>query len=330
MSDATTLTLHPEAEGIDVTAIIVNYNTSALLRPCIDALRASAGRLRLQIVIVDNASRDDSVPVLRRSFSDCDLILNPVNEGFGRANNRALAWAKGRYVLLLNTDAFVAPDSLTRTVGYMDENARCGILGVRLEGRDGELQPSCRYFPTPWNEFLLETGTHKLFPRARMVDDMAWDHGAVRACDWVPGCYYLVRRRVIETVGLFDPRYFLYYEEVDHCRAAKAAGWDVTYFPHTTVVHIGGESAKTDATITGSGRQISSLQVESGLLYYRKHHGWAGLSANVLLSTLGDAVMAAKWVLKRRTWSGVGGFWTHLRTVWDLSWRTRAGTRPTR
>ncbi|POZ99712.1 glycosyltransferase family 2 protein, partial [Pseudomonas sp. MWU12-2312b] len=109
----------------------------------------------------------------------------------------------------------------------------------------GDLQPSCRYFPTPLNVFMARTGLERFFPGVKKVDDMTWDHNSVRECDWVPGCYYLIRREVIDQVGLFDPRYFLYYEEVDHCKRVKQAGWKVVYYPHTTVVHIGGESAKS-------------------------------------------------------------------------------------
>ena len=319
-----------DAATIDVTVIIVNYNTRDLLRPCVEALRASAAGMRLQTVIVDNASRDDSADLLRAEFADCDLLFNTENVGFGRANNQALALAKGRYLLLLNTDAFVASDSLGRTVRFLDEHPRCGLLGVRLEGRDGELQPSCRYFPTPWNEFLLTTGLARYFPGTRLIDDMAWDHASVRECDWVPGCYYLVRKSVVDQVGLFDPRYFLYYEEVDHCRAVKAAGWGVAFYPDTTVVHLGGESAKTDSAITGTGRQISALQIESGLLYYRKHHGVAGLWANLALTTLGDAILAMKWVLRRRTLRGAAAFWAHTVTTWSLFRRTGWAQRPTR
>lgn len=315
---------------VDVTVIIVNYNTAGLLRPCLDALRASVGGLRLQIIIIDNASRDDSAAVLRRDFSDCELVFNAHNVGFGRANNQAIDRARGRYLLLLNTDAFVLPDTLRKTVRYLDDNPACGLLGVRLESRDGSLQPSCRYFPTPWNEFLVSLGLERVFPHARLVDDMAWDHGSVRECDWVPGCYYLVRRRVVEQVGLFDPRFFLYYEEVDHCRAVKSAGWQVRFYPDTTVVHIGGESARTDSEITGAGRQISALQIESALLYFRKHHGRLGLFASVALNTVADAVMAAKWLLKKRSFAGTAAFRTHVATVWSLLWRTRWATRPTR
>lgn len=319
-----------DTTAIDVTAIIVNYNTSGLLRPCVNALRNSAAGLRLQIVIVDNASRDDSAAVMRADFADCELLFNTENVGFGRANNQALAVARGRYVLLLNTDAFVAADTIAVTVRYLDENARCGLLGVRLEGRDGELQPSCRYFPTPWNEFLFTTGLARFFPGTRLIDDMDWDHTSVRECDWVPGCYYLVRRSVVDQVGLFDPRFFLYYEEVDHCRAVKAAGWNVVFYPGTTVVHIGGESAKTDSAITGAGRQISALQIESSLLYYRKHHGVGGVLASLALTTLGDLVLVLKWVLRRRTLRGAAGFGRHAAETWSLLLRTNWATRPTR
>jgi N-acetylglucosaminyl-diphospho-decaprenol L-rhamnosyltransferase len=317
-------------EEVDLTALIVNYNTRDLLRPCIDALRASAAGLRLQIVIVDNASRDDSATLLKSDFADCDLLFNTANVGFGRANNQALALARGRHVLLLNTDAFVAPDSIGRTLRYMESHPACALLGVRLVGRDGVLQPSCRYFPTPWNEFLVRTGLARWFPRTRLVDDMAWDHASPRECDWVPGCYYLVRKSVVDRVGLFDPRFFLYYEEVDHCRAIKAAGGQVMYCPETTVVHIGGESAKSDSEITAGGRQISALQIESGLLYHRKHHGRAGVWLTAVLAALGDALLSLKCLLKLQGPRAALHCWAHTATTWSLLRKTGWGLRPTR
>ncbi len=318
------------SEAFDVTAIIVNYNTRALLAQCVDALRAGSVGLRLQIVIVDNGSRDGSQELLRSDFGDCELILNVDNVGFGRANNQAVAVARGRHLLLLNTDAFIEPAGVVRTVAYLDAHPECGLLGVRLVGRDGLLQPSCRYFPTPWNEFVGRAGLQRFFPRTRMVDDMDWDHATPRHCDWVPGCYYLVRRTVVDRVGLFDPRFFLYYEEVDHCRAVKAAGWEVTYCPETTVVHIGGESAKSDGELTEGGRQISSLQIESGMLYHRKHHGLAGLWLNIALGMLADLLLAMKWVIRRRPLAGLRAYWTHAATTWSLLRRTGWAHRPTR
>ena len=320
--------------GVDdcvvLTVIIVNYNTRSLLAPCIEAVRTSAGVLPMQIVIVDNASRDGSVELMKEAFADCDLLFNAVNVGFGRANNQACALARGRYVLLLNTDAFVAADTIGRTIRFLEANPDCGLLGVRLEGRDGSLQPSCRYFPTPWNEFLSRTGFERRLPRVRMIDDMAWAHDSVRECDWVPGCYYLVRKSVIDQVGLFDPRFFLYYEEVDHCQRVKEAGWKVVFFPDTTVVHYGGESAKSDSPLTAAGRQIDALQIESALLYHRKHHGIAGLCAAVALTTVGDALLALKWLLKGRSMAGARSFLAHTKSTWSLLRLTAAGLRPTR
>jgi GT2 family glycosyltransferase len=139
-----------------------------------------------------------------------------------------------------------------------------------------------------------------------------------------------VRKPVLDQVGLFDPRFFLYYEEVDHCRAVKAAGWQVMFYPDTTVVHIGGESAKVDAKISAAGRQIPALQIESGLLYFRKHYGRAGLLASVALTTLGDALLAAKQLLRRRSWSGVRSHWQHAATTWSLLRKTGWALRPTR
>ena len=184
---------------------------------------------------------------------------------------------RGRYVLLLNTDAFVSPDTLVKTISFMDQNSRCGILGVKLVGEDGSLQPSCRFFPTPWNVFVAANGLARYFPKTKLVDDMTWDHRTTRQCDWVPGCFYLVRKEVVDQIGLFDPRFFLYCEEVDHCRRARDAGWIVTFYADTQVVHIGGESAKTDPAFTSASRQIAPLQVESELLYFRKHYGLLGL-----------------------------------------------------
>ncbi|MBC8055340.1 MAG: glycosyltransferase family 2 protein [Rhizobiales bacterium] len=327
---------HPQAAAVgsaspnvDVTALIVNYNTAHLLERSIGLLRASEGDLSLQISIVDNASRDDSVRLIRERFVDCDFIANATNVGFGRANNQMLAGAAGRYVLLLNTDAFVEPRTLRSTVEFMDQHPECGVLGVRLEGRDHSLQPSCRYFPTPWNSFLARTGLDRVFTSTRMMDDMSWDHASIRECDWVPGCYYLVRRVVIDEVGLFDPRYFLYFEEVDHCRAVKAAGWKVVYFPDTTVVHIGGESAKSDAQLT-SGRQISELQVESELLYFRKHHGRIGVAVHIGLTLLADLIVGAKDLVRNRRRGSWASRWQSCLTWLTLLRRTGWGQRATR
>jgi len=315
---------------LDISVILVSYNTIELTRKALSHLFASLHNLEMKVVIVDNASKDHSADVLRREYPSITLIENKENVGFGRANNQALPYINSRYVLLLNTDAFVEQDTIAKTVQYMDAKPHCGILGVKFLGGDGELQPSCRFFPTPWNIFLNRTGLKRIFKYAKMVDDMSWDHASVRDCDWVPGCYFLVRKEVIDQIGFFDPRYFLYYEEIDLCFAAKKAGWHVTYFPYTSVVHLGGESAKSEGEITSSGKQLESLRIESELLYFRKNHGFVAVILDVCLITLANSIQLLKDIVKFRL---NRGHFVHLKLsllVWKSFIRTHMGRQPTR
>jgi GT2 family glycosyltransferase len=319
-----------KSEVPDITVILVSYNTAHLFERLFLTLDLAASDVRLQIIVVDNASRDNSVEILKRLGSRVELIESSVNVGFGRANNQALARARGRYLLLLNTDAFVSPDTLVKTLKFMWQNPSCGIVGVKLVGEDGSLQPSCRFFPTPWNIFLVENGWDRYFPKTRLVDDMTWNHEGTRECDWVPGCFYLVRKEVVEQVGLFDPRFFLYYEEVDHCRRARNAGWTITYCGHTQVVHVGGESAKTDAKLTSAGRQVASLQIESELLYFRKHHGFIGLLTTIILTACGALLATLKDMVHPENNGSRNRQREKLRLVMSLLGPTRWATQSTR
>jgi hypothetical protein len=154
-----------------------------------------------------------------------------------------------------------------------------------------------------------------------MVDDLEWAHDEVRLCDWVTGCYFLVRREAIEDVGLFDPRYFLYCEELDLCRTMKSAGWQIAFFPHTQVVHIGGESAKTAGVALTSGNQISELQMESELLYFRKQHGLVGLLQFAAFALIADVVNLTRTLIKSKNWPNTKS----IATRWKLLFKTRFG-----
>jgi len=294
-----------------------------------DALEAASDGLEVRFWIVDNASRDDSVNVLQKHFPRFTAEVNSVNVGFGRANNQLLKHVQGQYVLLLNTDAFVEPDTLRKTLAYMESHPKCGLLGVKLLSRDGSVQPSCRYFPTPWNVFLSRTGLVKIFPRTRLVDDPYWDPMKEQECDWVPGCYYLFRRQVLDSVGLFDPLYFLYCEEVDHCKRVKEAGWKVIYYPETSVVHLGGESAKSDSELNAVN-QISSLQIESELLYFRKHHGLIGVLSHLMLTAIGCVYIALKDLMRGRGWFVAKSKLKAFAATWRLFAQTSWATIPTR
>lgn len=293
-------------------------------------LLASDCSYELQVIVIDNASKDDSANMLKTSFPQIQLIENTQNVGFGRANNQALPFIKGDYVLLLNTDAFVETDTIQKTVSFIENHPKTGVLGVKLLGRDGVLQPSCRYFPTLKNLFIERIGLKHLFNNIQFVDNMAWNHATNRNCDWVPGCYYLMRKTMIDEVGLFDPLYFLYYEEVDHCYAAKKAGWQVTYFAGASVVHIGGESAKSIGTISKASRQLVSLQIESELLYFRKNHGFYGLLKYLVLQSIADCITLIKSLLKLKAPSFYKIPLQHLYMSWQLFFKTKLGAIATR
>lgn len=318
---------------MDVSIVLVSYNTVDLLAETLRRIQESPGTFAREVIVVDNASRDHSADYIRTHHPECRLIENAANVGFARANNQALQWATGRYVLLVNTDAFVESDTIEKTVAYMDAHPNCGILGVKLVAENGRLHSSARYFPTPWNIFLQRAGLQRFFKGARLVDDMNWDHASVRHCDWVPGCYYLVRKAVIDKIGLFDPRYFLYYEEVDQCLAARKAGWDVVFYPDAKVIHIGGQSAKKFEgveVVTRSGPELEALRIESELLYFRKNHGPTAVWMNVLLTSLGDVVIVLKRLLKRNSPAGADAGAKHVALVWFIFMRTHWGSRPTR
>jgi len=217
--------------------------------------------------------------MIAREFPDVRLFRSGVNLGFAGANNVAFPACRGRYVVLLNSDAFLTPGALPRSVERMDADPNIGIGGVRLVGRDGSWQPSARMFPSLLNDFLMLSGLSSRYPKSRFFGrmDRTWASPDQEAeVDWVPGAYSIIRRQALDQVGYFDGRFFLYYEEVDLCRRMKNAGFKVCYFPEIVVVHLGGESSKTlrQMKMSSAGAQLTLWRMRSVLLYYRKHHGW--------------------------------------------------------
>ncbi|HKD68681.1 MAG TPA: glycosyltransferase family 2 protein [Candidatus Binataceae bacterium] len=265
----------------DVSVVIVSFNTRDLLRECIGTLYRQADGVSLETIVVDNASRDSSAEMIDAEFPEIKLIRSDINLGFAAANNRGFAVARGRYVVLLNSDAFPETDALRRSVEKMDRAPRVGLAGARLIGRDGSWQPSARTFPSVLNDFLALSGLAAKYAHSRFFGrfDRTWaDQQQPAQVDWVPGAYSIIRRDLLEQIGYFDERFFLYYEEVDLCRRVKAAGYQVWYWPDVVVVHLGGESSKTVTrlSMSSSGRQLTLWRMRAGYLYYRKHHGFAG------------------------------------------------------
>ncbi|MBK1699962.1 glycosyltransferase family 2 protein [Thiococcus pfennigii] len=266
-----------------VSVVIVSFNTRELLAECLTTLAARAGTVSYEVIVVDNASRDGSADLVAERFPEAVLIRSERNLGFAAANNLGFAAARGRFLVLLNSDAFLEPQALERAVAHMEANPRAGLGGARLIGRDGAWQPAARRFPSPLREFLTLSGLAARYPRSRFFGqlDRTWaDPLAPAAVDWVPGAFAILPRDLIARIGAFDEAFFLYYEEVDLCRRIRAAGLEVWYWPDVVVVHIGGESSRTqthlEMSAAGKGAQLTLWRMRSELLYYRKHHGWLG------------------------------------------------------
>jgi GT2 family glycosyltransferase len=262
----------------DVSVILVSYNTAELTRECLESVQRERGAVSVETIVVDNASRDESRAMIERDFKEVKLVRSAVNLGFGAANNEGMKLARGRYVVLLNTDAFLHAGALKAAVKFMDEHPRCGIAGAKLVGRDGEFQASARRFPSTLDDAIVYWGLAAKYPRSRFFGrfDRTWadENEAVKA-DWVPGAFCIVRREALEEVGEFDPAFFLYYEEVDLCRRMREHGYEVWYRPEIGVTHLGGESSRslTEHDFSEVGAQVTLWRMRSTLLYYRKHHG---------------------------------------------------------
>lgn len=227
-------------DASELTVVIVSHNTRDLLRECLRSLAAAGDRVPLRVIVVDNASRDDSPAMVRREFPGVELAANPDNVGYSRAVNQALRVARGPYALVLNPDILVRPGSLDRLVSFMEEHPRAGVAGGKLLNPDGSLQHSCRTFYTLRTLLYRRTVLGKIFPRSRVIRDhlMAdWDHAAAREVDWVLGACMMVRREAIHDVGLMDERFFLYFEDVDWCYRMNRRGWKVWYVPDAVMVH---------------------------------------------------------------------------------------------
>ena len=267
-----------EDEIIDVSIVIVSFNTSDVTRQCLEHVQKHAAEIRQEVFVVDNASTDGSADMVQREFPWVQLIRLDKNRGFAGGNNPAMEKAKGRYVLLLNSDAFLAEGVLEKTIQYMDEHPGIGVLGCKLTDPDGTIQPSARMLPGPLNKILHITGLAARFSKSKFfgrVDYTWWDHDQPKQVGWVVGAYFLIRRETMEAIGVLDERYFLYFEEIDYCLSARRAGWEVVFYPNARVIHLGGQSSvKTGKRVSAKGRQMIGIRITSEYRFYRKLYAW--------------------------------------------------------
>jgi len=301
------------ARPVDLSVVIVNWNTCDELRKCLHSIR-EADSDRTETIVVDNASFDESVGMLRREFPWVRLIGNSENLGFAKAGNIGIEAARGRYLFLLNPDTEVEKGAFPALVSFGDENPDVGIFGPKVLNPDGSLQCSCRRFPTLRAALYRYTPLGRLFPTNpytrdyRMTD---WDHSHPRDVDWVSGAAVVIRREMLDAIGLFDERFFMYCEDVDLGCRAKQAGWRVAYYPAVAVVHVIGRSSDRNAN-----RMIIEFH-RSMYLFFKKHYAPRSSFLVRLIVPVGLFLVARAIVARN--------YLRYLR--WMLAWRIRHALR---
>ena len=253
---------------MDVSIIIVNWNTRDILDNSLKSVYGQTSGIAFEIIVIDNASTDGSVKMIKTEFPQVILVGNAENRGFAAANNQGMEISQGRYILLLNSDTIILDNAIKKTVDVADSKEQAGIIACRVLNPDRSLQLTCSMFPSILNMFLWITYLHKLFPHNRFFcrEHMTWwNYDDTREVDVVFGCFMLVRHEALEQVGTMDEQYFMYFEETDLCWRFKKSGWKVMFTPCAEIVHLGGSS---------SGQVKSEMMLywkKSMLLFYKKH-----------------------------------------------------------
>ncbi|MBN2490024.1 MAG: glycosyltransferase family 2 protein [Planctomycetes bacterium] len=255
--------------AFDLSVIIVSYNTREILRHCLRSIFHQDHGVRLQVIVVDNASRDHSAAMVRKEFPEVLLLENARNEGFSAGNNRALPHCAGEFVLLLNSDTIVLPGTLARMVAFARRRPEAGILGCKLVRPDGELDWACRRgFPTPLVAFFKFLGLHRIVPRSRLFGryNMTYlDPDLTYEVDSVVGAFLMIRQSVLGRLRGLDEDFFMYGEDLDLCFRAKQAAFRVYYVGENQVIHIKGASSRKEAF------RMNYHFHRAMILFHRKH-----------------------------------------------------------
>jgi len=255
----------------ELSVVIPSWNTKDYLAACLAHL-AAAAKPETEVIVVENASQDGSYEYLCAEHPGITLIRNEKNEGFARGSNQGMRVARGKYVLLLNTDTEVFPDAIERLVRFLDEHPEHGAVAPRLVHRDGRTQRTVQEFPTLKTALFFSTPLERWFPESQelrryFVRD--WDQESSRDVDQPPAAVLLLRRSVLERVGLFDEELWLFYNDVDLSRRIRAAGFRTHYLAEAKVVHhVGGSTSKF--------RDFVAVWQRDRLRFYRKHYGRTG------------------------------------------------------
>ncbi|MDD5172640.1 MAG: glycosyltransferase family 2 protein [Patescibacteria group bacterium] len=261
---------------MELSIIILNYNHKNLLKNCLKSLQEASIKSSYELIITDNGSNDQSqefLSQLKKGNSEIKVIFNSKNLGYSRANNQAIKLAQGKYILILNPDIIVFPQSIDKLKEFLQENSQVGVVGPQLLNPDKSIQYSCCRFPNlltpllrrtflgcrPW--FKKELGHYLMFD---------FDHQQTREVDWLIGASLMIKKEVFEKVGLFDERYFAYFEDVDFCRRVREAGFKVIYFPQTQMIHFHQRLSADGSFIHSLFSKATWIHIKSALKYFWK------------------------------------------------------------
>jgi GT2 family glycosyltransferase len=259
---------------MDISVVIVGWNAKHYLELCLESLAKAPPRRSMEVLVIDNASTDGSVEMIEAKFPWVKLIKSNENLGFAKGNNVAIRQCQGAYVALVNPDVIVFPGCLDALADFLDEHPKVGNVGPRVLNPDMSMQSTCRKFPTLWNNVCSASGLSTRFKNSRFFAGehmFYFPHDRTLAVDVIVGCFSMIRREALDTVGMLDEDLFMYGDDVDWCRRARNAGWQVMFYPGGQAIH---DRGKTTAPYPV---RFAVAQQRSVLLYWTKHHSFLGV-----------------------------------------------------
>lgn len=257
------------SKELKVSVVIVNWNVRDLLQQTLTTLYKNTKGVAFETIVVDNGSTDGSPELVQEKWKKVKLIKLRKNMGFAAANNKGFAKAKGKYILLLNSDTIVTKTTLTGMVRFLDTHPDAGCVGAKHLNTDKSLQRSVDNFPSLLNDFLSYTELHRLpIFLPLLKNKYAWwsDHDVVREVDWVNGACMMVQKKIIREIGGLDEGFFIYAEELDWCYRMKEKGWKVYFTPKAEIIHLGGQAMNRAAD-----KRII-LKYKGQFRFYKKHY----------------------------------------------------------
>ena len=287
--------LEPAANRRTVSVVIVVWNGKKYVLDCLESLKQHCTGLDLEVIVVDNASTDGTPNLVEERFPEFRLVRNPDNLGFAKANNIGMRLTTGDFICLVNSDVKLTTDCFTPMLAYFAQHPEIAMLGPQSRGADGDVKRSTLRFPTAWNQFCRSLGLDAVFKRSRLFGGLLmsdFDHCSTMPVEVLAGWFVMARRGAIERVGLLDPQFFIYGEDVDWCYRFREAGERVVFFADTNAIHYGGASS------ANAPLRFYLEQCFANGQYWRKHHGWAGYLAFLAISGLHQFVRLVAAVVR--------------------------------